>query len=283
MINKILFATDFSRLSKDAFVYCCQLAKRVDAEVLGVYALKLPQPVYSFPSQAEADLDSLEKQSQARLERFFEHPAVKGVRLRRRLGLGVPQRVINEIASQEKVDLIVVAKNSRAPVERFFVGSVTERVLRRAPCPVLVFPDEGVHTLAWRPVVCGVDFSATSVETFEFAVRFAGRYQTELAAVHVVDVEPDLGDSARAHLEVATRDGEKRLKELAAKSAAPARTRLVVVPGKPGAQLVESALGMHSDLLVIGLRGEFVERGMGAGSTVYAALRASSLPVLVMP
>ncbi len=145
-----------------------KLAKRIDAAVVGVHALKLPQSVYSLPSGSHADYSALS-------------------------------------------------------AERFFVGSVTERVLRAATRPVLVVPEAGAHTLGWRPILCGVDFSACSIDAFEHAVRFATRYRAELA------------------------------------------------------------LGLGSDLLVMGSRGELLERGLGAGSTVFGAIRASSIPILVVP
>ncbi len=283
MIQKILFATDFSRLSRGALVYCGELAKKIDAEVVGVYALKLPQSVYSLPSRSHADYSALSAEAQERLREFFEDPALKGVRLRHRLGEGIPQQVINQVAEEERASLILLAKSSRAPVERFFVGSVTERVLRAATRPVLVVPETGAHTLGWRPIVCGVDFSACSTDAFEHAVRFATRYRAELALVHVVDVEPEVSDAASRHLREIVEEAEARLRSLAETCAAPRGTRCLVAAGKPPVKLVELAVGLGSDLLVMGSRGELLERGLGAGSTVFGAMRASTIPILVVP
>ncbi len=283
MIQKILFATDFSRLSSGALVYCGELAKRIDAEVVGVHALKLPQSVYSLTSPPQADYSALQEEAGRRLDQFFDDPALKGVRLQRRLGVGIPQQVINDLAEEEKAGLILLAKSSRAPVERFFVGSVTERVLRAAVRPVLVVPETGAHTLVWRPIVCGLDFSACSVDAFEHAVRFAAQYRAELALVHVVDVEPEVSEAARHHLEEIVNDAEGKLKSLAGTCGAPRDTPCLVRVGRPAEKLIEAALELGSDLLVVGSRGELLERGVGAGGTVFGAIRAASIPVLVVP
>lgn len=283
MIKKILFPTDFSRLSKEALAYCCHLAAKLDAEILGIYALKLPQPVYTFTSPPESEHEALREESARRLKDFFSHPGLKDLKVEHRLGLGLPHQVINETAAKEKADWILVAKHSLTTVERFFVGSVAERILRRMPCPVLVFPDHGVKTVKWSPVVCAVDFSHNSIEALEYSVRLAAACRAELALVHVVEVEPEVSEAARAQISRLIEQARDRLRKLAETSGARRDVRVVVEEGKPGVKLLEAATRLGSDLLIVGRRGEYAPKGMGAGSVAYGILRASTLPVLIVP
>jgi nucleotide-binding universal stress UspA family protein len=155
-IKKILVPTDLSAVSVPAIGYAGSLAKDHDAEVIllhvvpleamkkhftGGYAdsLALP-PGAGVNIQREADIDSFYEQKKQRLIAFVQQrigsDLRKSVKIR---PIVKPGKVVEEIiatAREERCDLIVINSEGRR-LSRLFGGSVTERLVRQAPCPVL--------------------------------------------------------------------------------------------------------------------------------------------------
>src|SRR5688572_28824990 len=107
---------------------------------------------------------------------------------------GSPAVEILRYAVEAEADLLVLGTHGRTGFERFMVGSVTEKVLRKAPCPVLSVPPhcEGQPE---RPVfgriLCGADFSEASDRASGFALSLAQEANGRLTLLHVVDWMPD--------------------------------------------------------------------------------------------
>jgi nucleotide-binding universal stress UspA family protein len=88
----------------------------------------------------------LEKASITALEGVVARSRRPGVNLETQLRQGAPWREIDEAAKQLKVDLVVMATHARKGLARALLGSVAEKVVRTAPCPVLtVHPEEGAR------------------------------------------------------------------------------------------------------------------------------------------
>jgi nucleotide-binding universal stress UspA family protein len=83
------------------------------------------------------DLD-LEQQSTGDLAQVLAKETE--VKVVHRVALGIPDRTIVEVAEAETVDLIVIARHGHTGFSHLFMGSVAERVVRRAPCPILTIP-----------------------------------------------------------------------------------------------------------------------------------------------
>jgi nucleotide-binding universal stress UspA family protein len=286
MIRKILISTDFSNLSRMTLGYVAAFARKVGADVIGTHAVTLPGPIYSHFEEAGQRFEELEAVLEQRLAQFFQHPALKGLRIKTRLGMGVPEEAVNNLASSEHVDLSVVAKHSRTGMERFFVGSVAEAIIRDSRVPVLVVPGAGSSTVSWKPVVCAVDFSATSIAALNFATRLTGLFGADLIVIHVVEVNPIhvLTDVKFKHFTASLmREAEARLSELVLTSGVPEGTRVVVEKGKPHQHVEELVRKTGSDLLIVGARGVHAAQNRGIGSTANAFIRATSVPAIVVP
>jgi nucleotide-binding universal stress UspA family protein len=136
--KRILVATDFSENAEAATDYAIDLAKRLNAEIVLVHAYETP--TYAFPEgaviQAEL-LDRLARISEEALASATKKRAQCGVPFRSVLQSGPPWREIIAAAEKEHADLIVIGTHGRRGLSRMIMGSVAERVVRSAPCPVL--------------------------------------------------------------------------------------------------------------------------------------------------
>jgi nucleotide-binding universal stress UspA family protein len=155
-IKRILVPVDFSEASSAAAYYARSLARAFGASidvihVVGYSSLASAADMYVPPPQEY--LDELDRQARERLERVFtpEDRAVFDTRLLLRRGDPVDE--ILQYAGEEPIDLIVMGTHGRTGFAHVVLGSVAERVVRKAPCPVLTV--RGVRTSATpRLVAC---------------------------------------------------------------------------------------------------------------------------------
>ena len=141
MIKRILVPVDFSNSSLKALEYALAVAKTFKAEVVVLYVV---EPVYySAPdltggAETMATLmDEQRRLGRQQLLRLEQRYGKAGVPLRGVLETGTAYRAIADAAQALKADLIVMGTHGRTGVSHLLVGSVAERVVRTAPCPVL--------------------------------------------------------------------------------------------------------------------------------------------------
>jgi nucleotide-binding universal stress UspA family protein len=131
--NKILFATDFSHTGDAALEMASSLARDRDATLLIVHVEEPPLDYGGemYYGMLEPDPEEVERM----LHQVV--PKQPGVKYEHRLVTGDPAAAIVRVARDENVDLIVLGTHGRTGVLRLLMGSVTESVVRHAPCPVL--------------------------------------------------------------------------------------------------------------------------------------------------
>jgi universal stress protein A len=141
-VKKILAPTDFSDLSIAGIRYALETARDASAEVLVYHVIDLGSTLPDSRASVGPYRDMLEN-SRRVLDRFLaEHFAdcIDLVEVRQAVELGAPYKNIVEKAAEEGVDMIVMSTHGRTGVDPFILGSVAEKVIARAPCPVLVVP-----------------------------------------------------------------------------------------------------------------------------------------------
>jgi nucleotide-binding universal stress UspA family protein len=142
LLNSVLVASDFGDTSEVALTYGCNLARAFGAKlhVLHVANSLTPTGVAQFYPAGLDDLQNdVEESAYKRLERLVA--GSDAARLGAKLVVRTSAAVANAIADYAKeaeVDIIVVGTHGRGPVAHLFVGSVAARLVRMAPCPVLV-------------------------------------------------------------------------------------------------------------------------------------------------
>jgi nucleotide-binding universal stress UspA family protein len=136
----ILAPTDFSEYSKKAVASALELAKTFGAKLTILHVIELPPyPIEGYvpPSLGASFLDELERQAKQDLAQIV--PDAEGAlpQVARLVAVGTPYRTIIDTAEAEQVDLIVMATVGRTGFSRLVMGSIAERVVRTASCPVL--------------------------------------------------------------------------------------------------------------------------------------------------
>ena len=137
-LKKILVPVDFSVASKNAFRHALRFAEDFGSDLTVLYVLA-PAPAFARspagPGFAERDLLSAEKNLRALItsaqNRGIEQAGFS-------VRIGVPSHEIVEFAKDADADLIVIATHGYTGWKHFCIGSTAERVVRAAPCPVLV-------------------------------------------------------------------------------------------------------------------------------------------------
>lgn len=140
-VRRILHPTDFSRASGAAFLKAVALAKESRAQLLLVHVLLPPTPFigdgYVSPKTYEELEASARRGAQRELAKVVAKAQKAKARVKAVLLEGVPYDRIARVARSKRADLIVMGTHGRSGLSKFFLGSVAERVIALAPCPVL--------------------------------------------------------------------------------------------------------------------------------------------------
>jgi nucleotide-binding universal stress UspA family protein len=140
-IRRIIHASDFSKASRAAFAKAVDLAKAYRAELLVVHVLSVVPPFlgegYVPPNVWEEIEAGARAGAQRQLNRLVARARRAGVHLKSLVALGSPYEDIVRAAKRTRADLLVLGTHGRTGLTKVLLGSVAERVLRTASCPVL--------------------------------------------------------------------------------------------------------------------------------------------------
>jgi nucleotide-binding universal stress UspA family protein len=228
----------------------------------------------------------------------------------RRMAAAVPPDVPVEFSIQEApyvheeilaqagathADLLVIGTHGRSGFQRLFLGSVTEKVIRKATCPTLVVPPRAPDVPAGSPIqfrriLCAVDFSESSLDALAHAISMAEESDAQLTVLHVAEFPPVLAgepavpvpDLTRVR-EAAAADARRKLHGLIPEQARTYCTvDTTVVEGRAYREILRYATEGQSDLIVMGVHGRGVLDLLVFGSTTHHVIRASVCPVLII-
>lgn len=284
--RRILCPIDFSESSRHALDHAVAIARWYGGTITALHALH-PIP-YTDPLMAGAIVFTPEDLDRAARDLAeFVGQEIGTTPVETAIVQGAAASVILDQARSLPADLIVLGTHGRSGFERFMLGSVTERVLRKAPCPVVTVPPRMADAVAVGPVVfsqilCGVDFSPASLKALAYAGSLAAESGAHLTVVHVVEPRPvyepvTMGGGLLNVEAAATEAATARLQEIAPRDP---RVTQVVTTGKPYRALLDRARDDRSDLVVIGVHGSLTERIGFFGSTTNHIVRESTCPVL---
>jgi len=143
-LKKILVPIDFSPASENAFKYALHCAGKLSAELTLLHVL-VPAVSPSFagisgaPAGAPAFSRTGPSNAEKKLRALIASTRNGSVsRFRSATRTGVPSHEIVEMANEADIDLIIIATHGQTSWKHFCIGSTSERVVRAAPCPVLV-------------------------------------------------------------------------------------------------------------------------------------------------
>ncbi|KUO71536.1 MAG: universal stress protein UspA [Desulfosporosinus sp. BRH_c37] len=140
MFKKILVATDASEYSRRALKTALELAKTFGGEVelLNVMYIREAYWGYNMAYSILIPPEQIEEAGVLTLEATLEGINVGNVPLNKKVVQGYPATMILEEVEKEAIDLVVMGSHGYGPIAGSVLGSVSQRVLQRAECPVLI-------------------------------------------------------------------------------------------------------------------------------------------------
>jgi nucleotide-binding universal stress UspA family protein len=139
----ILVPTDFSEYADYALDYAIELAQKLQARLTLLHIIQLtPMTIGDmYGYSLEAYLEAMESEAQTHMEALLHRVHQEGLEGETAIVQGVPFQIIVDMAESQNVDLIVMGTHGRTGLTHALMGSVAEKVVRLAPCPVLVTRD----------------------------------------------------------------------------------------------------------------------------------------------
>ncbi len=289
-IERILCPTDFSDFSERAYDYASSLARHYNAELHLLHVVRpviIGYPEYAIPDSVNEFYGELREHAEEQLREFAKVRGEPGLQTIVTVEEGVVTESIIDFARDNSVDMIVMGTHGRQGFQRLTLGSVTERVLRRACCPVLVVRKPAHDFVAAgtvaEPVHLGKilfcsDFSECSERALQFALSLAAEYKSELSVLHVLERVPS-PQEREAETALVLHRLEKSIPE---ESRSGCKIKPVVRQGKPYEEIINLAEQEQTDLVVVGVRGRNALDLALFGSTTQRVIQLGPCPVLAI-
>jgi len=145
--EKILWPTDFSEQARRALPWVNGMARRFAARVKVVHVVSPTVALVSMTGHAatvtSTYLNEMRQHATARIESICRQDIASDIDTTTAVLTGSPAREIASCAEQDGIDLIIMATHGETGLMRLVTGSVAEKVVRFAPCPVLSVPPAG--------------------------------------------------------------------------------------------------------------------------------------------
>jgi nucleotide-binding universal stress UspA family protein len=297
-IRRILCPIDFSDHSRRALDHAIAIARWYESTVTVLYVFSAapvtafgPGPVAFEPIVlTPVDCDQLLADTKA----FAEAESAPGITIEALVREGNTAAEILEQAASMKTDLLVIGTHGRSGFERLVLGSVAEKVLRKANCPVLTVPKRlpdamPVGPVLYKRILCPVDFSECSLQALQYAMSMAQEADGRLTVLHVVahefeydsDIVYDAGMSIRDFLKKREEVLRGRLQDAVA-GATGFCVETLITNGKPWREVLRIAAERQSDLIIMGIQGRGAADLWFFGSTTQHVVRDASCPVLTL-
>ena len=294
-IERILCPVDFSGHSRVALDYATALARWYEAEVVALHAhavAMVPATIGAFPAATAVGVPLTREEIEHDLDHFVRPVVAAGVKTTTAVATGGAAKSILEAAEKLPASLIVMGTHGASGFERLVLGSVTEKVLRKAKCPVLVVTrhadaPSGTAVL-FRRILCAVDFSPCSNSAVSYALSLAEESGGAVTFLHVVegfDEEPLSSahfnvPEYRRHLQLAAEEKLQALVPDDTRSWCDCKT--VVRSGKAYREILATAKTLDADLIILGVRGRNAVDLALFGSTTNHVVRGADCPVLTV-
>ncbi|HEU5245963.1 MAG TPA: universal stress protein [Candidatus Udaeobacter sp.] len=296
-IERILVPLDFSPASMEALDYAVSLAKQFRAAIHLLH-VHPPDEATSMPGAAHLLLQSAEA-----IERLNEE--LTGIHRKRvepfrpencHIRAGRPYQEIIGLAREIDADLIVLSTRGHSGLKHLLLGSTAERVVRGAPCPVLIARKRkqkskaGTKPFTIRTILVPVDFSDCSFAGVEYAAFLAKRLHATLRLFHAIYPYADYAIVDRVGVRLsplieavqeAARKEIHALKQLNVLRGVSIQTE--IRPGRPIDEICGASGQPNVDLVVTSTHGRTGFKHALIGSVAEHVVRYAQCPVMVVP
>jgi nucleotide-binding universal stress UspA family protein len=261
-IKKIMVPCDFSPLSKNALNLALFLAENFNAKLTVVHARILYE---DNPNMIAREIESLKKYEKQMDDMILEqmkantdtHKHKLGIKHEIIRGYSVAPSILNFLNAND-FDLVILGTHGHTSIEHFLLGSVAEKVIKYAPCPVITLRPDVQLMSAPKHILIPFDFSEYARKSFQYALNLAKKFKSVLDLLYVVDLDvhpalyawgmksvlqiiPDIEKKARS-------DFKKMVKE---ENTAGLKINTFFREGKPHREIIKFARDQEHDLIIM--------------------------------
>ena len=291
-IKLILSPIDFSEFSIRAYRYALSLAEHYRAKLVAQHVVELSRhPSLGFVASGglyDEFRKALHESAEQELRNFVKQHTHGQIHPELVVQQGAVADDILSFAQAQKADVIVMGTHGRRGFDRLVLGSVTDRVMRRAPCPVLAISKpsheslaadkQGNHVHHLSRILFCTDFSENSERALNYAISATAEYDAELTLLHVLEDIPTPGTTQEA---MATAD-EQLDRLIAPDKRKTIKIKTEVRIGKAYEQIIQFAAEQQVDMVTMGVRGRGALDAAVFGSTTYRVIQLGPCPVLAV-
>ena len=295
-IKLILCPVDFSEFSIRAYRYALSLAEHYRAKLVAQHIVELWRyPYADYVASAGNYQDfcrALREGGTEQLQELVKNHTHNEIHPELAVHQGAAPDCILSFVQARKTDLIVMGTHGRRGFDRLMLGSTTDRVMRRATCPVLAIcrpPPESVaadmaaaeeraHVHHLSRILYCTDFSENSERALNYALSVRAEYDAELTLLHVLEEIPSPAKTQEATA-AATAQLDKLIPPEGRKTR---KIKTAVRIGKPYQQIIQLALEAQIDMVTMGVRGRGALDLAVFGSTTYRVMQLGPCPVLTV-
>ena len=288
-LGTILVPHDFSPHSDAALRRAVDLARREGGRIHLLHAYAWPvRGVMPYDMAMPAGVwDAIREGTKERLEEIRAGVEKEGVAATAEVSSLLPVEAILKAQKDVGADVIALGTRGLTGVKHAVLGSIAERTVRHAPCPVLTVK-EGDPGGPPRRIVVATDFSETGDHAVDAAVVLAKGFDAELDVVHAFDVplalvtpyEVAVPDNLIRDARTAARKRLERAVEGVKAKGVRATAHLAEVPA--ASAIVDVARESNADLVVMGTRGHTGLKHVLLGSVAERTLRLAPCAVLTV-
>lgn len=283
VVNKILWATDFSDEAGEAFLYADIFAKTFDAEIFGLHVFPglSPEHYQSAIIVVEELNKRMDHMRNVAEKKFRSFQRAKRVTFEYAIKDGNAAKVIVETAEELKADLIVIGRKGLSAIERLFIGNVANQVLRHSPIPILVTKKKSGKP-RFKKILVPTDFSEQEEIERDFAWKLAKGFDADITLLHILELHDyefpprvldEMLDSVMKKLKQRKRREKEDLK------ITEEVTRAIDAP----VGIVDYADTHKIDLIVISTCAQSKLERFFLGSTTEKVISYSHIPIFAIP
>jgi nucleotide-binding universal stress UspA family protein len=288
MLKTILVPLDGSPLAERALTYAAVLARRSEASIVLVEAVRAHTVPGVDPSDAQIEVTN---HAEAYLTAAAGRLTADGITTESHVYYNSPVHAILDAAARQRADLIVMSTHGRGGLSRMLYGSVADQILRRATVPVLLVPSIVEH--AWPAegplsLLVPLDGSDLATEALKSAELLTESFGSRLTLLRVVQPVPHpLSGDGYAYVpfdeDAEVAEAKRYLDEQAARLAeAGVRVNADVAVGDPARAIGEIAREQDVDVVVMATHGHGGLSRLILGSVATATLRHTTAPLLLV-
>lgn len=278
-VKKILCPVDFSEQSLQVVDHAIRVSDVFsEAKIMTLNVVDDMAPEYISYRTTDQRLKTLHRTlEQDSQNRFKQHvsPKFRGLNGQDFMtAFGKPPDMITRISKEQRIDLIMIATRNQGLTTQFILGSTTYRIVRTAPCPLLVFSHPERKFRAVR-LLFPTDFSEISMQALPYVYQFAREYDSDLHIVHFRQIHGALPKEP-------TREIESLRRNAMANGVHRVFTNDNLEGRSPGVAIIQYAKDNNIDMTVLSAHGASGYKQFFLGTTAVEVSSRSNCPVLLV-